>query len=115
VSALESLSTALVQQAPTLDAQTLAQVRDELLAVGSPLALTIARVYELVEQGVVDPAIALPALAEACATLAAGIAGRVDARALEAARYQIDTLLPLPDKPPRVAAPDVLATSLKRR
>ena len=36
-----------------------------------------ARIYELVEMDVVNPAIALPALAEACATLVAGIEGRV--------------------------------------
>jgi hypothetical protein len=64
---------------------------------------------------VVDPAIALPALAEACATLVAGIEGRVGARELEAARYQIDTLQPVPDKPPRVATPDVPITQLRKR
>jgi hypothetical protein len=115
VNTIETLSIALVQQAPALDPETLAQVRDELQAVGSPLALAIARIYELVEMNVVDPAIALPALAEACATLVAGIEGRVDARVLEAARYQIDTLQPVPDKPPRVAAPDVPLTSLRKR
>lgn len=112
---LELYSTQLVQQAPDLDASTLAQLRDELLAVGSPLALSIARIYELVEMDVVDPAVALPALAEACATLVAGIEGRLGTRELEAARYQIDTLQPLPDKPPRATAPDVPITSLKRR
>ena len=44
-----------------------------------------------------------------------GERGRVDARVLEAARYQIDTLQPVPDKPPRVAAPDVPLTSLRKR
>ena len=34
---------------------------------------------------------------------------------LEAARYQIDTLTPMPDKPPRVAAPDVPVIDLVRR
>jgi hypothetical protein len=115
VHTIELLSTVLVQQAPELDADTLAQLRDELTAVGSPLALSIARIYELVEMDVVDPAIALPALAEACATLVAGIAGRVDARVLEAARYQIDTLQPVPNQPPRIAAPDVPITSLKKK
>jgi hypothetical protein len=115
VNVLELYSTRLVQQAPDLDADTLAQLRDELHAVGSPLALSIARIYELVEMDVVDPAIALPALAEACATLVAGIEGRVDARVLEAARYQIDTLQPVPDKPPRVAAPDVPITQLRKK
>lgn len=112
---LEQLSTTLVQQAPALDPDVLAHLRDELHAVGSPLALAIARIYELVERDLVDPAIALPALAEACATLVAGIEGRVDARVLEAARYQIDTLEPVPDKPSPVATPDVPITSLRKR
>jgi hypothetical protein len=115
VNVLELYSTQLVQQAPDLDATTLAQLRDELLAVGSPLALSIARIYELVELDVVDPAIALPALAEACATLVAGIEGRLGPREVEAARYQIDTLQPLPDKPPRVATPDVPITQLRKK
>ena len=95
MSSIEDHATALVQQAPDLDAGTLAQLIDELRAVGSPLALSIARIYELVEIDVVDPAIALPALAEACATLVAGIAGQLGERELEAARYQIETLEPV--------------------
>jgi hypothetical protein len=112
---IELLSTALVQQAPDLDPAALAQLRDELIAVGSPLALSIARIYELVDMDVVDPAIALPSLAEACATLVAGMEGRLGTRELEAARYQIDTLEPVPDKPPRVAAPDVSITQLRKK
>ena len=112
---IELYATRLVQQAPDLDANTLAELREELHAVGSPLALSIARIYELVEIDVVDPAIALPALAEACATLVAGIEGRLGARELEAARYQIDTLEPVPDKPPRVTTPDVPITQLRKR
>ncbi|HEX5058290.1 MAG TPA: hypothetical protein VFV99_02970 [Kofleriaceae bacterium] len=115
MSSIEELATALVQQAPDLDPRTIAELRDQLWAVGSPLALAIARIYELVDIDVVDPAIALPALAEACATLVAGIEGRVGERELEAARYQIDTLEPVPDKPPRVAAPDVPITKLRKR
>ena len=115
MSAIESLSTALVQQAPDLDSGTIQELRDALWSNGSPLALAIARIYELVEMDVVDPAIALPALAEACATLVAGVEGRVGARELEAARYQIDTLEPVPDKPPRVAAPDVPLSQLRKR
>ena len=115
MNAIELYATALVQQAPDLEADTLAQLREELLAVGSPLALAIARIYVLVELDVVDPAIALPALAEACATLVAGIEGRLGARELEAARYQIDTLQPLPDKPPRVDVPDVPITQLRKK
>ncbi len=115
MSSIEDHATALVQQAPDLDAGTLAQLIDELRAVGSPLALSIARIYELVEIDVVDPAIALPALAEACATLVAGIAGRLGERELEAARYQIETLEPVPDKPPRVQTPDVPLSQLRKK
>ncbi|HEY5925983.1 MAG TPA: hypothetical protein VIV11_30060 [Kofleriaceae bacterium] len=115
MSSIEQLATTLVQQAPDLSSATIEQLRMELWAVGSPLALAIARIYELVEMDVVDPAIALPALAEACATLVAGVQGRVGERELEAARYQVDTLQPVPDKPPRVAAPDVPITQLRKR
>jgi hypothetical protein len=115
VNTIEMLSTALVQQAPDLDADTLAQLRDELQAVGSPLALSIARIYDLVDRDLVDPAIALPALAEACATLVGGLEGRFTERELEAARYQIDTLEPVPDRPPPIAAPDVPLTSLRKK
>jgi hypothetical protein len=115
VRTVELLATKLVQQAPELDRATLDQIGEALLAIGSPLALSMRRIYELVAMDVVDPAIALPALAEACATLVAGIEGRVGARELEAARYQIDTLQPVPDKPPRVATPDVPITQLRKR
>ena len=115
MNAIESLSITLVQQAPDLDSATIDELREALWANGSPLALAIARIYELVAMDVVDPAIALPALAEACATLIAGVEGRADARALEAARYRIDTLEPVPDKPPRVVAPDVPLTQLRKR
>lgn len=112
---IEMLSTALVQQAPDLDSDTLAQLRAELQVVGSPLAAAIARIYELVERDLVDPAIALPALAEACATLVGGMEGRFGERELEAARYQIDTLEPVPDRPPGIAAPDVPLSSLRKK
>ena len=115
MSSIEELATALVQQAPDLDSRTLTELREQLWGVGSPLALSIARIYELIAMDVVDPAIALPALAEACATLIAGIEGRVGQRELEAARYQIDTLEPVPDKPPRVQTPDVSITQLRPR
>jgi hypothetical protein len=114
VKAIESLATALVQQAPDLDTTTLEELRAALWANGSPLALAIARIYELVEMDVVDPAIALPALAEACATLVAGVEGRVGERELEAALYQVDTLQPVPDQP-RVTEPDVPITKLRKR
>ena len=112
---IEEYATALVQQAPDLDARVIDKLREALWSVGNPLALSIARIYELVAMDVVDPAIALPALAEACATLVAGIEGRLGTRELEAARYQIDTLEPVPDKPPRVQAPDVSITQLRPR
>jgi hypothetical protein len=113
--AIETLSTRIVQEAPAQDAAVFDALHAELQYVGSPLALTISRIYELVLEGLVSPAIALPALAEACATLVAGMRGEVGQGVLEAARYQIDTLTPMPDKPPRIATPDVPVTSLKKR
>lgn len=118
VDAIEQLSTQLVQDAPDLEGDVVAQLRTSLEQIGSPLALTISRIVELVHEGLVDPAISLPAIAEACATLAAGERGTVDAKVLEAARYQIDTLTPMPDKPPRgpeLRAPDVPVIDLTRR
>jgi hypothetical protein len=115
IAAIETLSTRLVQDAPDLDPAVIAELRALLEQDGSPLALTIARIVELVDEGLVDPAISLPAIAEACATLVAGTRHQVDATVLEAARYQIDTLTPMPDKPPRIAAPDVPVIDLTRR
>lgn len=112
---IEALATRIVQEAPTLEPAVLDELREELQAIGSPLALSIARIYEFVGHGLVDPAIALPALAEACATLVQGIEGKVGDRVLEAARYQIDTLTPMPNKPPKIATPDVPLISLKRK
>ena len=112
---IEELSTALVQQAPELDPTTVEALRRALERIDRPLARSIARIVELVVMDVVDPAIALPALAEACATLAAGLAGGVDDRVLEAARYQIDTLQPVPNKPAGVVRFDVPIATLKRR
>lgn len=109
---IEASITALVQSAPVLDASAIASLTDELRAVGSPLALSIARVVELVGEGLVDAGIALPPLAMACATLCDDKLG--DA-AREAARNEIETLLPLPDKAPRVVAPDVPLASLTSR
>ncbi len=104
------LATKLVQQAPDLDPDTIAALRAALEREGSPLALAIARTVELVEEQLVDPGIALPAIAEACATLDAS----TDPKVREAARYQIDTLQPVPDPPP-VRAPDVAVSSLRKR
>jgi hypothetical protein len=112
---IETLSTQLVQDAPDLDGDVVAQLRALLEFDGSPLALSISRIVELVHEGLIDPAISLPAIAEACATLVAGTRGMLDRRVLEAARYQIDTLTPMPDKPPRFATPDVPVIDLVRR
>ena len=114
---VEQLSTQLVQDAPDLDGDVVAQLRGLLERDGSPLALTISRIVELVDEGLVDPAISLPAIAEACATLVAGARGQVDAKVLAAAQYQIDTLTPMPDKPkpPELRAPDVPIIKLVRR
>ena len=105
---IEASITQLVQSAPALDPQVIETLVDELRANGSPLALSIARVVELVGEGLVDPGIALPALASACATLVHTPAAH------EAARYEIETLLPVPDKAPKLAVPDVPLTSLSR-
>ena len=108
---IDALSTQLVQQAPELDPDTIAALRTELEQQGSPLALSVSRIVELIAEGLVDPAISLPAIAEACAVLVA----TSDAKVLAAMQYQIDTLEPVPDRPPSIAAPDVPLTSLRRR
>jgi hypothetical protein len=109
---IEPLITGLVQAAPVLDASVVAELCGELRADARPLALAIARVVELVAAGAIDQAISLPALAMACATLCDPRMGNAEH---EAARYEIDTLLPMPKTAPMVAAPDVPLTSLKRR
>ena len=116
---IEHRITELVQRAPEIDAggvdDLIEDLIDDLRGVGSPLALAIARIVELVAEQLVDPGIALPPLAMACATLAAGVRGTVGDRELEAARYEIDTLLPVPDPPARVILPEVPLTALRRR
>ncbi len=107
---IEILITRLVREAPVVDAQVVGDLRDALWSEGSALALSSARIVELVAEGLVAPGVALPALAEACATL---VSSR-DARVLAAAKFQIDTLEPVPDRP-HIAAPDVPVTVLKRR
>lgn len=108
---IEELITRLVREAPELDLAVIDELRGELWAVGSPLALAIARVVELVGEQLVDAAIALPALAEACATLGAS----TDPAVLEAARFQVDTLVPVPDRPAIVTAPDVPVSRVRPR
>jgi len=119
--AIERAITQLVQGAPELDqaviADLLERLRDVRSSSLSPLALSIARVVELVGEGLVDPGIALPPLAMACATLAAGARGALAARELEAARFEIETLQPVPDRPlieSRVPV-DVPLDALRRR
>ncbi len=111
MSAIDELATQLVQQAPDLDPDTIAALRTGLEQQGSPLALAVSRIVELVAEGLVDAAIALPPIAEACSVLVT----TSDARVLAAMKYQIDTLEPMPDKAPRIGAPDVPVSALKRR
>jgi hypothetical protein len=108
----EASITTLVQSAPALSPQIIERLIQELRTQGSPLALSIARVVELVGEQLVDPGIALPALASACATLADD---RLGPAALEAARFEIETLLPVPDKAPKLVTPDVPLTALTNR
>jgi hypothetical protein len=116
--AIERCITQLVREAPALDEAVAAELVEQLRIVGSPLALSIARIVELVAEGLVAPAVALPHLAMSCATLADGIAGRLTERELEAARYEVDTLLPVPEVPGvRAVAfplPDVPLAALTR-
>ena len=111
---IEQLITALVQAAPVIDAAIVDELIAELQRVGSPLARSIARVVELVAEQLVAPGVALPALAMACATLADAARGRLSARELEAARYEIETLMPVPDRPPGMAIPHVPLSALRR-
>ena len=115
VDTIEPAITKLVQEAPERDRATVDALLVDLRGVGSPLSLVIARILEYLDDDLVDPGIALPALAEACATLVAGVRGQVDARVLAAAEYQIATLEPMPDRPPKIATPDVSITQLRKR
>lgn len=103
---IEQLITELVQTAPRADAAVVDELVGLLHGVGSPLARSIARVLVLAVEQRIAPGIALPPLAMACATLAGGVLGALGARELEAARFEIETLLPLPDRPPAIASPD---------
>ena len=111
---IEELITELVRAAPAARPSLVDELVQALHRVGSPLARSIARVVELVAEQLIDPGIALPALAMACATLADGVRGKLGERELEAARFEIETLMPMPDKPPRIAAPDVPLTALRK-
>nr|HEX4319011.1 hypothetical protein [Kofleriaceae bacterium] len=86
--------TQLVRTAPTLDPELVDGLVVDLRAHGTPLSLAIARIVELVGEQLVDPGVALPALAMACDTLARS----TDPVVLDAARYEIETLQPMPDR-----------------
>ena len=109
---IEALITRLVQEAPTLEAAVIAELTTALRTDGRPLALAIADVVTRVDAGTIDPGIALPALAMACGTL---VDPRLSSREHDAARFEIETLLPIPGKPPVIAAPDVPLSQLTRR
>jgi hypothetical protein len=102
---IDASITRLVQEAPVLDETVIAELVGELRDLGSPLAIAIARVVELVGARKIDPGIALPALAMACSTLTDPL---LTDREREAARFEIETLLPLP------AEPDVAVSQLTR-
>lgn len=109
---IEGLITQLVQQAPLLAPPVVGALLAELAADGRPLARAIALVVEHLVAGTADMAIALPPLAMACATL---VDVRLTDREREAARYEIETLLPVPGAPaPSLIAPDVPLLSLSR-
>lgn len=109
---IERAITELVQAAPSRDPATVTMLVEDLRAHAAPLARSIANIVELVDRGEVDQAIALPALAMACATLCDP---RLGDREREAARNEIETLLPLPAKPANVVSrPDVPLVALSR-
>jgi len=112
---IEQLITELVRAAPASDAVVVDELIERLRHTGAPLARAIARIVELVAEQLIDPGIALPALAMACATLADGLRGRLSDRELEAARYEIDTLMPVPDRPRPILTPDVPLFSVHAR
>ncbi len=108
---LVELVTSLIQAAPDRDPSTVGKLLEGLRARGSRLALAIARIVELVDEDLVDPGVALPALAEAIDAL---VDPTADPAALAAAQYRIETLEPRPDPPARIAVPDVPLAQLSR-
>jgi hypothetical protein len=111
---IESLITRLVQEAPSLDDDVIVALVTALRSDGRPLARAIAQVVSLVGEQLVDAGIALPALAMACTTLCDV---RLGEREREAARFEIETLLPLPDKGSnlKLVVPDVPLSALKKK
>jgi hypothetical protein len=113
VSDIEAAITRLVREAPEIDAVVVTELQTALMRVVDPpaaqaLAQSIHAIVALVANVPprVDPGIALPALAMACATLTDP---RSKAREHDAARYEIDTLTPMP------GAPDVPVDQLMKR
>src|SRR5215470_13230824 len=92
---LPALLTELVRAAPELPAATVSAALAELAAWPGDRALAgaIARVLELVVHGRVDAGAALPHLAMACETLCDP---RFGDRERAAARFEIETFLPVP-------------------
>ena len=88
--------TALVRSAPELPAEIVQALLAELAACerDKELAGAIARVLALVAEGRVSAGAALPHLAMACETL---LDERLTARERAAARYEVETFLPVPD------------------
>ncbi|CAN5695357.1 hypothetical protein BH11MYX2_BH11MYX2_29010 [soil metagenome] len=114
MSDIESLITRLVQEAPALDDAVIDELVTALRSDGRPLARSIAQVVTLVGEQLVDAGIALPALAMSCTTLCDA---RLGEKEREAARFEIETLLPLPDKGSklRLVVPDVPVDALKKK
>lgn len=83
----------------------------KLSAERTGLACAMERCLELIGEGLVDPGVALPALA-----MAAHSARATYLPAVAAARYEIETLLPIPGKATAIKKSlDVPAASLVRR
>jgi hypothetical protein len=100
---------AWIRAAPVLDG--LDVLVEDLRKQRSPLAMSIARVVELLGEALVDPGVALPALAMACAALDDK---QLTDKEREVARFEIETLMPVPDRP-TLLAPDVPVDKLRRR
>ncbi|HKE14557.1 MAG TPA: response regulator [Kofleriaceae bacterium] len=92
------------------------------------LALAVERILDRILAGEVVGEVALPYVASACHTLVQAFdalaspdrsGARVEGLPLEAARYELETLLPVPGRAraagPTAAAPDVPLASLTRR
>jgi hypothetical protein len=115
VSVIEALITKLVQDAPILDGATIIALVEDLRRDGRPLARAFANVVELVGEQLISAGVALPALAMACTTLCDVRLGHAEH---EAARFEIETLLPVPDYAgarPTFVVPDVPVVALKKK